>query len=179
MKPVFVFAVGFWAVGSLVCYSFAALDAFVKADAATIAPPLRASSPYLRFVCLGLGLVIGLFNAFLPRVGFVALAKRDAARIHALGDSARWHHFFRKLGLVAVMAVAMTCAVAEKQTEAYWISVLTFTVLLSCVGTGLCCGAITVARESRRAPLLAPAEAAQAPLADGLLSAAPPLAGEG
>ena len=71
------------------------------------------------------------------------------------------------------MAVAMTCAVAEKQTEAYWISVLTFTVLLSCVGTGLCCGAITVARESRRAPLLAPAEAAQAPLADGLLSAAP------
>ena len=56
-----------------------------------------------------------------------------------------------------------------------WISVLIFTVLLSCVGTGLFCGAITVARESRRAPLLAPAEAATAPLADGLLSAAPPL----
>ena len=178
MKPVFFFSVGFWLIGSLVCYSFAALDAFVKADAATVAPPLRSSAPYLRFVCLGLGLVIGLFNAFLPRVGFVALAKRDAARIHALGDSARWHHFFRKLGLVAVMAVAMACAFTEKQTEAYWISVLTFTVLLSCVGTGLCCGAITVARESRRAPLLAPAEAAP-PLADGLLSAAPPLAGEG
>ena len=88
MKPVFVFAVGFWAVGSLVCYSFAALDAFVKADAATIAPPLRSSAPYLRFVCLGLGLILGLFNAFLPRFGFVALAKRDAARIHALGDAA-------------------------------------------------------------------------------------------
>ena len=76
------------------------------------------------------------------------------------------------------MLVAMTCAIAEKQTEAYWMSVLIFTLLLSCVGTGLCCGAITVARESRRAPLLAPAEAAP-PLADGLLSAAPPLAGEG
>ena len=175
MKPVFVFAVGFWLIGSLVCYSFAALDAFVKADAATIAPPLRASAPYLRFVCLGLGLILGLFNAFLPRVGFVALARRDCARIHALGDAARWHHFFRKIGLVVVMLVAMTCAIAEKQTEAYWVSVLTFTVLLACVGTGLFCGAITVARESRRAPLLAPAEAATAPLADGLLSAAPPL----
>ena len=76
MKPVFVFAVGFWLIGSFVCYSFAALDAFVKADAATIAPPLRASAPYLRFVCLGLGLILGLFNAFLPRVGFVALARR-------------------------------------------------------------------------------------------------------
>ena len=129
----------------------------------------------LRFVCLGLGLILGLFNAFLPRVGFVALARRDCARIHALGDAARWHHFFRKIGLVVVMLVAMTCAIAEKQTEAYWVSVLTFTVLLACVGTGLFCGAITVARESRRAPLLAPAEAATAPLADGLLSAAPPL----
>ena len=55
-----LFAVGFWLIGSFVCYSFAALDAFVKADAATIAPPLRASAPYLRFVCLGLGRLVNL-----------------------------------------------------------------------------------------------------------------------
>ena len=165
MKPVFVFAVGFWAVGSLVCYSFAALDAFVKADAATIAPPLRFLQRHICALCASGSADPRHVQRFLPRFGFVALAKRSAARIHALGDAARWHHFFRKLGLVVVMLVAMTCAVAERQTEAYWMSVLTFTVLLSCVGTGLCCGAITVARESRRAPLLAPAEAASAPLA--------------
>ena len=50
------------------------------------------------------------------------------------------------------MLVAMTCAVSEKLTEQYYMSVLTFTVLLTCVGTGLCCGAVTVAAGAHHGP---------------------------
>ena len=48
----------------------------------------------------------GLRPVCRPAACLSACASRDAARIHALGDSARWHHFFRKLGLVAVMLLA-------------------------------------------------------------------------
>lgn len=150
MRAVFVLAVAFWATGSLVCYSFAALAAFVKADAATVAPPLRASAPWTSKLCLVAGLLLGLLNAYIPRVGFAALARRDTDRIHRLGEAARWHNFFPKCGLITVMCVAMSCAVTENLTQEYWVSVLSFTVLLSCVGTGLCCGAIAVATGARQ-----------------------------
>ena len=87
----------------------------------------------LRFVCLGLGLILGLFNAFFTLVlASSRLARRDCAGIHALGDAAGWHHFFRKIGLVVVMLVAMTCAIAEKQTEACRTPAVLILTLLAC-----------------------------------------------
>ena len=134
----------FWATGSLICYGFACLNFLVKANRPNFSDERRAAG-WLPVFCFALGVCLGLLQGLCV---FRRLARRDCLRI-ASTTPLRWHHFFRKAGLLAVLCVAVSCAVVEKLTEQYWASVMIFTVLLGCIGTSLAIGAATVASAAR------------------------------
>ena len=132
----------FWAGGSVACLLFAAIDLFIK----TQGMPELGWVPYLQWIILGGGALLGMVQGvFVARV-----ARRDAQRILSL-DAPRWHHFFPKVGLVAIFIVVMCCAIAENLLSHFFIAVVTFGGALTCVGVSLAIGSLRIVLCARAA----------------------------
>ena len=134
---VLLLAIAFWATGALVTLSLSLNGLLAKAAA----PRFHADAsraPWLRFACFGGGVALGVAQAALI---FVPLAASEARRILGLSVRARAVDFFPRCKLLGVLGVALSCALVDRLTEAYYASVLVFVALLAAVGVSLAAGA--------------------------------------
>ena len=145
VQRVLILAVLFWLTGAIICLGFASLNVFVKLSRPHIRSQLSGRT-WAGYASIGCGVVIGLLQAYYV---FIPIARRETTRILSTSPL-RFHHFFPKPALLAVLCVAVACAVTEKLTETHVASILTFSVLLTAVGVALAAGAALLASSATR-----------------------------
>mmetsp|Transcript_5573 Transcript_5573/g.17144 ORF Transcript_5573/g.17144 Transcript_5573/m.17144 type:complete len:225 (+) Transcript_5573:2692-3366(+) len=136
IRSVLLLAILFWGTGGLVCLCLSLRALYIE----SLQPAFQAEnqrSPWARWASFDCGMAVGALQAAAVLVPF---ARREAVRIVSLHNP-RPIHFFPPHFFFTVLCVAVTCAVVERLTSQYYLSVIIFIGLLAAIGTALMCGA--------------------------------------